>query len=317
MAACLPVGREEPPDDRTRRHMELSMDMQRLRIFCEVYRQRGFSQAARRLKLTQSAVSQQVRALERELGVALFDPQSRASPTAAGDYLFREGNLILATVEDVCRGAQGAGGLGSGMVKFGMIDTAAIEIMPGVLSAFRRAHPEVKVEAVVRASGELMEMVAGHEIEFAIAVTNRTPQGLDSSTVYRDSIVAVVPQGSRFKGPRVSIRELRGEPLILYPLSSHSRMLIEDVFRSNGMVPTVAMEMHYPEAICSLVAQGMGVGLISELSAREQKLRGQRAVMIREFEGVREIGIVLHKRRRPSPQARALMDAVNAAGRRR
>jgi len=203
------------------------------------------------------------------------------------------------------------------MVKFGMIDTAAIEIMPGVLSAFRRAHPEVKVEAVVRASGELMEMVLSHEIDFAIAVTNRIPQGLSARAVYNDSIVAVVPHGSRFTGPGISIRKLRGEPLILYPLSSHSRMLIEEVFRSNGMVPTVAMEMHYPEAICSLVQQGMGVGLISALSAREQKLRGQRAVRIREFECVRRIGIVHHSRRRLSPQARALMDSVSVAGRRR
>ncbi len=286
------------------------MDLQRLRIFCEVYRQRGFSPAARRLKLTQSAVSQQVRALERKLGVALFDPQSRQSPTAAGDFLYKEGTLILAAADDVRRGIAVAGGVGSGRVKFGMIDTAAIEIMPGVLSAFRSSHPHVKVEAVVRASGELIRMVEEHEIDFAVAVSDRVPDGLATKTVYRDSVVAVVPPGSKFRGREISLSNLRDEPLILYPLTSHTRMLIEEVFRSHGIAPNVNMEMHYPEAICSLVQQGMGVGLISELSAREQKLRGQRAVRIKEFRGVRTIGIVYHKRRRLTPQAKALMNEI-------
>jgi DNA-binding transcriptional LysR family regulator len=289
------------------------MDINRLRIFCEVYRQRGFSTAARRLGLTQSAVSQQVKALERELGVELFEPDSRSIPTAAGDYLHREAGLILAAVDDVRRGVREVGGVGAGSVKFGMIDVAAIELMPGVLASFKRDHPHVKVEAVVRTSGELIDMVEGHELDFAVAVTNRVPEGLATRPIYSDSIVAVVPKGSPFAGGKISLGELRGEPLILYPRSSHSRMLIDEIFRSHGVVPTVAMEMHYPEAICSLVQQGMGVGLISELSARENKLRGQSVVAVREFAGIRKIGMVSHRRRRPAPQAVALMEAIGAA----
>ena len=286
------------------------MDINRLRVFCEVYRQRGFSTAARKLGLTQSAVSQQVRTLERELGVDLFDPASRASPTAAGDYLYREAGLILAAVGDARRGVRDASGVGAGSVKFGMIDVAAIELMPGVLASFKRAHPQVRVEAVVRASGELIDMVQGHELDFAVAVTNRVPEGLVTRPIYSDSIVAVVPRGSPFAGSDISLARLRGEPLILYPLSSHSRRLIDELFRSHGIVPTVAMEMHYPEAICSLVQQGMGVGLISELSARENKLRGQSVVAVQELTGVRSIGMVSHGRRRLAPQAVALMEAI-------
>jgi DNA-binding transcriptional LysR family regulator len=293
------------------------MDLNRLKIFCEVYRQKGFSPAARRLKLTQSAVSQQVRALERELGVALFDAASRQHPTAAADYLHREGSLVLASVDDIARGVADAGGVGRGSVKFGMIDTAAIELIPRVLSAFKRENPAVKVEAVVKASGDLVDMVLGHEIDFAVAVTGRIPEGLVARTIYKDSIVAVVPPASKFIGRSIRLRDLRGEPLILYPMSSHTRMLIEDAFRAQGITPAVSMEMHYPEAICSLVQQGMGVGLISELSAREQKLRGQRAVPIKELRGMREIGIVHHRSRRLAPQAKALMEAIGKGGRRR
>ncbi len=289
------------------------MDLQRLRIFCEVYRQRGYSQAARRLKLTQSAVSQQVRALERELGVALFDKTVRTRATAAGDLLYHEGRLILATLDDLAAKVSSAAGLGKGSVRFGMIDVAAIELMPRVLAAFRREHPHVKVEAVVRTSGELVEMVQDHELDFAIAVINQVPEGVQVRELYRDSIVAVLPR-SRKLGKEISVKDLRGEPLIVYPLSSHTRRLIEDVFRRHGVMLTVNMEMHYPAAICSLVQQGMGVGLLSSFSAREHRLRGQRIAQIVELKGAQRIGIVTHGRRQLQPQAAALAEMALQRG---
>lgn len=289
------------------------MDLNRIRIFCEVYRQGGYSVAARKLALTQSAVSQQVRALERELGTLLFDESHRSKPTAAGDYLYREGSLILAAASDLRRGIAEASGVGGGQLRFGMIDVAAIAFMPRVLSRFRKAYPQIKVEAVVKTSGELMSMVEEHALDLAVAVTNRLPEGLEATTIYRDSIVAVVPPGSRLRKRSIGVWDLRGEPLILYPLSSHSRILIEEIFRRSGVIPTVNMEMHYPAAICSLVQQGMGTGLLSELSAEESRLKGQAIVRVREFADARTIGVVTHGRRRLTPQARALAQAIEEA----
>ncbi|MFH0800447.1 MAG: LysR family transcriptional regulator [Pseudomonadota bacterium] len=286
------------------------MDIRRLKLFCEVCRQGSYSLAAKKAGLTQSAVSQQVRALERDLGVALFDADDRSRPTAAGDFLFREGGRLLAQMDDVENGIRHVAGVGAGTVRFGMIDVAAIWLLPGVLTRFKEAYPQVKVEAVVKTSGELIELVERHAIDFAIVVTNRIPDSLVKKDIYEDSIVAVVPRRSHLNRRQISVRDLRGEPLILYPASSYSRMLIDDIFRANGVVPAVSMEMHYPAAILSLVRQGMGVGLVSELSAREMKLRGQAVVRIEELEGKREIGIVSHRGRRPSPQARELVKMI-------
>lgn len=286
------------------------MNLQQLKIFCEVYRQRGYSQAAKKLGLTQSAVSQQVKALEKDLSVELFDKVNRARATAAGEYLFREAGLILAAADDVRRGIMNVCGVSKGLVRFGMIDVAAIELMPAALSAFKRDYPNVKVEAVVKTSGELIEMVDRHELDFVLAVTNRLPEHLTSRVIYSDSIVAVVPARSHMCKPKLSIANLRGEPLILYPMSSHTRLVIEDAFRAHGIVPAVNMEMHYPAAICSLVRQGMGIGLISMLSAKENRLRGQVAIPIKELCGAMRIGLIFHKKRRLSPQAKALMATV-------
>lgn len=286
------------------------MDLRRLHIFCEVSRLRSYSGAAKGVGLTQSAVSQQVRALEAELSVALFDAKDRTVPTAAGDYLFREGERILALVRDVENGVRHAAGLGSGTVSFGMIDVAATQLLPQALAAFTERHAQVTVEALVKTSGELIGMAERFELDFAVVVTNHLPEALEHQDLHNDSIVAVVRKRSPLDRPALSIADLRGEPLIIYPSSAHSRLVIEEAFRKQGIVPTVAMEMHYPSAICSLVRQGMGVGLLSELSTQEVPMRGLSAIPIRELSGVRRIGIAFHRGRRLSPQARALVDVI-------
>jgi len=286
------------------------MDIRKLQIFCEVYRRGGFSQAAKRLGLTQSAVSQQIKALESELEVSLFDPESRATPTASGDYLMKESELLLAQLGDIRNGVKDAAGVGRGTVRFGMIDVAAISLMPKVFKIFKSKQPTIKLDAVVKATGELIGMLDVHQLDFAVAVMNNATDSFECRSVYSDSIVAIVPKGSPLDGEKISIEDLKGEPLILYPPSSHSRRVIEDVFRSTGVVPTVNMEMHYPAAICSLVQQGMGVGLISKLSAIESKMRGQSIVAIEELSDVRQIGIIWHRRRKLSPQAKALITMI-------
>ena len=289
------------------------MDIRKLEIFCEVYRRRGYSSAAKAVRLTQSAVSQQVKALERELGVALFDRASRQSPTAAGDYLYKEGAQLIAQIRDLEDGVRHAGGVGGGTVRFGMIDVAATQLLPQALHAFKEAHPQVVVEAVVKTSGELIEMVERHELDFAAVVVNHLPEALVARELYADAIVAVVPKGSRLDRGRLSVQDLRGEPLILYPSSAHSRAVIEEAFRLRGVVPTVAMEMHYPAAIMSLVRLGRGVGLVSELSTREVQGHGEAIVPIDELAGVRRIGLARHRGRRLSPQARALLGTIAGA----
>ncbi|HPW45416.1 MAG TPA: LysR family transcriptional regulator [bacterium] len=286
------------------------MDIRKLEIFCEVYRQKGFSQAARKLGLTQSAVSQQIKGLESEIGVLLFDADDRSHPTAAGEYLSVEGGRIIAEISDLVKGVQAAGGIASGQIRFGMIDVAAIWIMPKVLKNFQNEHKNIRLDAVVRATGELVDLVMAHQIEFAVVVSDGLPDALEIRKIYADSIVAIVPKKFDDKGGVISVKDLKGEPLILYPPASHSRTIIDEAFRRNGMVPTVSMEMHYPAAICSLVDQGMGIGLISELSAKESRLEGQKIVKIEELIEARGIGVVWDKRRRLSPQARALISML-------
>lgn len=290
----------------------MSMDVAKLKIFRMVYSSRSYSQAGRSLGLTQSAVSQSIRALESALGVALFDKADRAQPTAAGDKLYEESGQLLSQLDDLIASVRAASGSGSGTIRIGMIDTAAVEFAPKALRAFKKASPQIRVEAFVKASGELISMVASGDLDCAIAVTNDVDRSLATFEIYADSIVAIVPAGSRFVSRKmIGIKELKGEPLILYPRLSHTRMVIDKAFNLAGIPPTVSMEMHYPAAICSLVRERMGIGLISELSAKENRLSGQHIVTVKELRGVRRIGLVVHGKRTSSPRVKAFMEVLN------
>jgi DNA-binding transcriptional LysR family regulator len=154
-------------------------------------------------------------------------------------------------------------------------------------------------------------MVDDYNLDFAVAVAYGTDASFVQRIISDDSIVAIVNRKSHFyKKKTIKLKELKGEPLILYPQASYSRKLIENCFHDHGITPTVAMEMHYPTAIISLVAQGMGIGLLSELSADQERLKGLRKISISELRGSRKIGLYYKKGRSLPPQTLELVDMI-------
>jgi len=288
------------------------MDLQKLKIFRTLYEERSYTKAARQLGLSQSAVSQHIKVFEEILGVKLFDAQKRTFPTAAADYLYQEGVKLLALARDLENSVKQIEGVGKGDVRFGMIDVAAIEFAPEILASFRKKHPHVEVTAFVKPSGEIIDDVSQNKLDFGLVVCHDLPENVKAHILYHDSIVAVVPlKSSLAKQKEISVRDLKAEPLILYPASSLSRDLIEAAFQKKRLRPQVAMEMHYPEAMLSLVDKGVGIALMSALSAKRSALKGHKILSIRELKNSRNIGLITKHQRHLSPQALAFISAFS------
>ena len=287
------------------------LDLHSVEVFREVYLERSYTKAARKLHMTQSAVSQQVKKLEEHLTVQLFDQQDRVQPTLAGDYFFQETGQLLGQVHDTINQLKTLEGIGSGLVKYGMIDVVAIELLPRILSGYRRKHPLVKLASVVKTSRELIELVQHHELDFAVVVMNDLPEDVLGEKLYDDSFIAVVPPASDLAyRSKLHLRDLAQQELILYPEGSLSRQLIDFAFAKIGVSANVSMEMHYPEAMESLVAQGLGVAIMSELSVRQKMLPARCYKPLSELKKQRRLGIVRHRRRRLSLQAESFMNEL-------
>ncbi len=286
------------------------MNFKTLSIFCKVYESKNYSLAATRLGLTQSAVSQQIKSLELDLNVQLFDASDRSIALPAADYLYEEAKVLLSHVHVIRQGVQQNKNLRGGSVRFGMIDVVATTLMPPVLKAFKLKYPSVQLEAVVKASQELEELISQQKLDFAISVLIDDDRAYHQQIIFKDSVVSIVPANSIWNKSHLHVSELKGEPLIVYPPTSRTRSIIDRVFTTQGIVPTIGMEMHYPAAMQALVEQGMGVALLSKLSAGERLKKTLAMVPIVELSHMRNIGILQHKRQHSTPQSLALIEII-------
>jgi DNA-binding transcriptional LysR family regulator len=253
------------------------MDLRQLRTFAAVVERGSFSAAADSLGVTQPAVSQQVRSLERALGVTLLDRSARrAVATERGVLVHRYAQRLLALEEEMARAlAEGAGEL-VGRLVVGASTGPGEHVLPELLATFRADHPDVAVSLRVDATKTIIDRVLERDLELGIVGARRAHRGLAFDPFLRDRVVLAVPPGHRFAGRRVSLEELRREPLIVMQEGSGIRTVIEEELREAGVRLRdlqVAMELGLQESAKSAVEGGHGVSFLSSLAlAKELRL---------------------------------------------
>ncbi|MFE5123296.1 LysR family transcriptional regulator [Streptomyces sp. NPDC056669] len=249
------------------------MESRHLRYALAVAEHQHFGRAAAALGIAQPPLSQQIAALERELGARLFDRTARGVfPTAAGEAFLARARRALAemsaAVSDAGRAARGE----TGRLRLGFIGSALLELLPSVLGQFIRDRPEVRLGlAEMSTRRSTAALLAG---ELDIAIGRGAPRGagaedLVSVTVGRDHLVAVVGAAHPFAGQsKVSVEQLRGQHLIVAPADEEpvvaawlTALLDEGTeastpARSGGV--TEAWDAH---TIIGLASCGVGVGL--------------------------------------------------------
>jgi LysR family transcriptional regulator, cyn operon transcriptional activator len=245
------------------------MELFQLRSFLRVAEEGSITRAADALFVTQPAVTQQIRSLERELGVPLFDRTGRGVRlTEAGhalrDYA-RRGLAILdesrGVISDLAAGASGRLAIGAGA-------TTSITHLPGWLRAFGRKFAAVDVVVHTGRSREIAALVLGREIDLGIVTSPMEHPDLQTGRLFDEEIVLVAPPGHEFAGRPVSHGELAGAPLILFPRESGFRTYLDRALADAGISPMVKMETDSVEAIRSFVQVGLGLSFLPEPAVR-------------------------------------------------
>src|SRR3954447_5221913 len=192
------------------------MNLQQLRYFLATARHGSFSAAAGTLHLAQPSLSQQVRALEAELGVALFVRAGRGIVlTEAGQALRPEAEAVLAAVERARDAVAEVRELRSGTLTFGTFGIAGAYGLDDVIEELRRRHPGVRVRAVGQNSSEVADAVRAGELEVGMVVLPVDDDGLEVRPAVRDEVLYVSADPERVRR-RMSVRRLAEAPLILY-----------------------------------------------------------------------------------------------------
>lgn len=290
------------------------MDTRQLAAFCAVVERRSFSQAAERLGVTQPAVSQQVRALEKRLGTQLVDRSGRrVEPTEAGLRLYRGARRLLALEEQlVAEVVAGAGGELTGDLVLGASTGPAAVALPVLLCEFQRAHPATRVFLTVSDTHSIVERVAARELELGIVGAARRHRGVRFEPFFSDQVILVCPPGHRFAGRTVTLEELREETLVLMQEGAGVRQIVEDGLRRRGVRLRdldVRLELGLQESVRRAVEAGYGVTFISRTAVEADLEAGRLAeARVQGLEATREISLASAAGRARSRAAEAFVE---------
>jgi molybdate transport repressor ModE-like protein len=251
------------------------LDVRRLRVLREVALRGSFSAAAEALTYSQSAVSQQIAALEREAGTRLVERNGRGIRlTDAGRALVRRADAILVELAAADAELQAIAGLRGGRVRVSTFASAATALLPAAVTAFRAAHPAVQVELSLVEATE--EAIGGLRTGRADLVLVARPAGeppadqVEAHRLLEDPMLAVLPGGHRLARRRtLRLDDLAGEPWVLGGGPGCSdRATILRACHAAGFEPRVTVDFPTDDynATQGMVAAGAGVTLLPRLA---------------------------------------------------
>ena len=278
-----------------------------------VARHGSFSRAARELRLTQPAVSMQVRQLERVLGLSLLERVGkRAYPTKAGEVLLTHAGRALRELENGVQLVQQLRGIVAGRIRLGTSASFSIYLLPTAVRRFRARYPRTEFVVVTGNAPEITRAVVANELDIGIVSLPVRERELAVTLLHRDELVAIGPPDRRWpRGRRVKAAELAREPLILFEQGATLRRVIDDWFQRGGAAPALPMELGNTEAIKKLVESGLGLSVTSWFAAKAD-VRARRLSAARlEPPLFRQIGIVLRRDKPRTPVLDAFLATLD------
>ncbi len=277
---------------------------QQLRGFCYAASSGSISKAAKRMNLSQPAVSQQIQTLENELATTLFVRRgSRIHLTHEGELLFEMASTLIEQFENLDEQFR----FRCLEVDEGHIEVAAgtstiLYFLPKHVEAFHRAYPKIEVRLHNVTGLEGLEQLRTGLVDFAVGPLMSVPEDIEFHPIVSYEPVVITCLGHPLAYKRLSLRELSRYPLILPPRGLSTWNLVDTTFKKHGLSYQVAMEVGGWEVIKKYVELDLGISLIISIGISGQERL--EVIPAGEFFPKRTYGVVLRKGRILTPQAK-------------
>lgn len=284
-----------------------------LRAFCQTVRLGSVSRASEALYVSQPAITLQLQALERELGVGLFERSGRRlTPT-------REGQLLYELAQPLVESLDGLGssfrekvrGLDAGELNIAANSSTILYLLPKIVEHFRSQHPEVRLTLHNAVSADGTDLLRSDAVDLAVGSMLDVPQDLSYEPVYRfEPLLIAPPDHPLIKQRTLKLEDLSPYGLILPPKRLVTYRLVDLVFQQNRVPYTVALEVGGWEVIKQYVAMGMGISIITSICLTEADRGRLAARSLSQWFPARSYGVVVRKGKYLSPQARAFIELI-------
>ncbi|MEE1800088.1 LysR family transcriptional regulator [Streptomyces sp. NPDC101062] len=292
-------------------------DLGALELLLAVARLGSLGRAAREVGISQPAASSRIRAMERQLGVALVDRSPRGSRlTDAGTLVTDWARRVVEAAEAFDAGAQALRDRRDSRLRVAASMTIAEYLLPRWLIALRRARPDTAVSLHAGNSVAVAERLLSHEADLGFVEGLATPEGLDSVVIGHDRLLVVTAPGHPWARRRNPLEpaELAGTPLILREPGSGTRQVLDAALSGYGGPARPLLELASTTALKAAAVSGEGPCVLSELAVGEE-LAARRLVRV-PVAGVRlrrDLRAVWPAGARPAGPARDLLSLTRGA----
>jgi DNA-binding transcriptional LysR family regulator len=287
------------------------MQLHQLQYFVAVVDARHFTRAAAQVGVAQPSLSQQIRALEQNLGARLFHrARGNIALTDAGEALLPIARRILADADTARQEIRALDELHAGRVRLGATPSLCTGLLPRTLAGFRRAHPGIKLIVHEGGSRDLQTALSEGVLDLALVIDSRLTNDpvLEAIPLFVEELVVVSPLGAPrpVRRAQITIQELQGRPLVMFRPGYDLRESTIAACRAAGFEPTLAIEGGEMDAVLEFVSAGMGLAVVPATVVRDRF----RATPIAAPGLTRTVYLAQRRGMAPPRAARALQDEI-------
>ncbi|MGH7163579.1 MAG: LysR family transcriptional regulator [Planctomycetota bacterium] len=243
------------------------MDLEALRSFYHVARERSFSRAARILHVSQPAMSVRIKTLEDEIGQRLFDRERKGvALTEAGAVLFSSAEKIFSDVHEALARLAELKDSGLGRVRLGCSDTVSLYLLPPALKRFRARFPAAEIVIRNAYSAEILDLLVRGELDFGIVTRPvAVDRRLEARPLLRDPFLLACPRDDPLlRRARVPLAALDGRAMVALEKGTVTREAVDRAFNAAGARPRIVLESGNIEVLKKYVGIGFGCALLPE-----------------------------------------------------
>ncbi|MDP1758507.1 MAG: selenium metabolism-associated LysR family transcriptional regulator [Thermodesulfovibrionales bacterium] len=278
------------------------MEDHKLKVFCTVAETKSFSKASEIIHLTQPAVSLLVQAIEETYETKLFDRASNTvTLTPAGEMLYKYAKEILNLYAAAEKNIGEITGFVKGSISVGASSTIGNYLLPGVIAAFRKTHPKIKIHLLVGNTKRVVEFLNAGNIDIGLVEGDVARQKMVVDKLVTDELALIVPPVHPLAKKRnVSIFEITKEPFIFREEGSGTRQVIEKYLSKYSITPQdmmISMVLGSTEAIKESVENGIGIAIVSRWAVRKEIKYGTlKPLSFKEEKMLRDFSLIFQKK---------------------
>jgi DNA-binding transcriptional LysR family regulator len=242
------------------------MDLQQIKYFLALCKDLHFSNTSEKMFITQSALSRQIKALEEELGIILFERDKRnVKLTVAGQFLREQWQRLLQEINNIHKQAIQIHEGKYGSISIGYPGSIAYSFLPQLLTRLNQNFPELKIELIEPTDITFEQFLLNYQMDLGFRREPASNPALESLTLYSENFALVVPAGHYLNEDNFTgLGELTNEKFILSGLHHKTFYVasLHEIFKAYNFSPNVCIESDYGATILSLVAKGLGVSVL-------------------------------------------------------